>query len=80
MKKIFTSRNLTYVDLAKSLLESDGLTCFTKNEHSAHSAAGGLGYAMAFAWPEIWVNDDDEERAKDIIEQYKVNQDAGNDE
>jgi len=67
VKQVFTSHNLSRVDLVKSLLESDGIVCLMKNEHGAHTAGGGFGFAMAFAWPEIWVSDDDVARAENIV-------------
>jgi hypothetical protein len=72
MKKVYTSRNLSHVDLARTLLESSGIECHLRNEHSAHTAAGGVGFAMPFAWPEIWVKESDSEIAENIISQFQA--------
>ncbi|MFT5242056.1 MAG: hypothetical protein ACI9X0_003045 [Kiritimatiellia bacterium] len=69
MEKVFTSPNLSDVDLVKTLLTADGILCHLQNQHSAHGAAGGFG-AMAFAWPEVWVAEGDVEAAKCIIQGF----------
>ena len=71
MKKVYTSSIVAECDLIKTRLESDGVRCMLKNEHGSMSA--GIGYpianspSLAFAWPEVWVNDGDEEEALKII-------------
>ncbi len=71
MKKVFSSRNLTEVDFVKSLLEAEGVEAFLRNEHSAHTAAAGFGFAMAFAWPELWVADEQVQAASEIVSRFK---------
>ena len=64
--------------MVRLLLESDGIECLVKNEYGAHTAGGGIGFAMAFAWPEIWVSDNDAARAEVIITQFrKAGEDKG---
>ena len=70
MIRVFTSRSLAQVDFVRSLLESDGIQCFLKNEFGAHTAGGGVG-AMAFSWPEIWVDEADAEEARALVRQYE---------
>jgi len=71
MKKVFTSSNVTECDLIRSQLDSASITAILKNERG--SMAVGVGYpipnypSVAFAWPEIWVHDEDEQDALSII-------------
>lgn len=76
MMRVFAARFLTRVDFVRSLLESDGIPCFIKNEHGAHTAGGGFGSAMAFTWPEIWVDEEDYERAAELVAQFKGDSDT----
>ena len=66
MKKMYANENRFLVINVKNIIESYGIDTILKNEF----AQGAIGEISAFdAWPEIWVlNDNDYERALDIIE------------
>lgn len=53
MEKLFSSSNTVELYLLKSLLESEGIICFIKNEYPP--AAGELPPVSAM--PELWVMD-----------------------
>ena len=64
MKKIFTDNNLTHCDMVKAILNEEGIDVFLKNENICNTAGGSIVGALGFAWPEIWVlNDDSYDRA-----------------
>jgi hypothetical protein len=71
MKQVFTNPSVIPCDLIKSVLEADGISVTIKNELG--SAAAGYGLPMPdnpslpWAWPEVWVNDEDYERAAELI-------------
>ena len=67
MKKIFTSQNLTRCDLVRGLLEANGIEAVLKNEHACNTAAASIVGGLAFAWPEVWVNDEDEQESVGIL-------------
>ncbi len=69
MIRIYTSRSLFEVDFIRSLLEADGIPTVLKNEFGAHTAGGGFG-AMAFSWPEIWIDPQHAEQARTLIADY----------
>lgn len=78
MKKVFTAPSVVPCDMLKSLLESNGITSIIKNERG--SAIAGVGYPVptspspTFAWPEIWVHDDDFGKASEIASQVQSDQ------
>jgi hypothetical protein len=59
MKKIFTSPNLTRCDLVLGVLEQSGINAMLKNELAYNTAGASIVGALGFAWPEVWVNDED---------------------
>lgn len=74
MKKVWSSPSLVQCDLLKALLESDGIACIMKNENNARFA--GIGYplfsgqTLDFAWPELWVPDDQFEEANELVMEF----------
>jgi hypothetical protein len=74
MKKVWSSPSLVQCDLLKSILEGDGIICVIKNEYNARAA--GIGYplfsgqSLAFAWPELWVPDDQYEEASEVVDAF----------
>ena len=74
MKKVWTTPSLVQCDLVKAILESEGVTCLIRNETNARFA--GIGYpmpsgqALLFAWPELWVPDEQLEIATEIVEGF----------
>ena len=65
MKKVFTHENRLIVFHIKNILYDEGIECLIKNEFSA----GGAGDLAPFdTWPELWVNDSEEGKARDLVE------------
>jgi len=75
MKKIFTDPSVVPCDILKSILEAQGIKVMIKNERG--SASAGVGYPIpgmpsaAFAWPEVWVNDEGFQKAQSILSEWK---------
>lgn len=67
MKKIYTSRNLTHCDMIRSFLEANGISSVMKNELSCYTAGASIVGGLAFAWPEVWVNDEDMQTAEETL-------------
>ncbi len=67
MKKIYSSPNLTHCDMVRGLLEQSGIDAMLKNELACSTAAASIVGTLAFAWPEVWVNDEDEQTAAECI-------------
>ncbi len=63
MKKLFASQTLTECDLVRSFLEGMGVQTMLKNECTSRTAGVGMLGGLPFAWPEVWVNDEDYEEA-----------------
>lgn len=78
MKMIFTDPSVVPCDLLKGCLEVQGLRVILKNERG--SACAGVGYPIpfmpsaTFAWPEVWVADEDVDAAARIVAEMKQNQ------
>lgn len=65
MKLIYTHDNSIVVGNANALLQQEGIRTQLRNEF----ASGAVGELSAIdSWPEIWVSDLDEERARIIVE------------
>ncbi len=81
MKKIFTAPSVVPCDMLRALLDSAGVPAMIKNEHG--SAIAGIGYpvaaspSVAFAWPEVWVNEEDFEKAAELLAQFQAGQSDG---
>lgn len=74
MKKIFSSPNLSHCDMVRVCLEQNDIPCTIKNEHTSRMAGGGAGVitgaALGYAWPEVWVlNDEYMQSAHDCLQQ-----------
>ena len=67
MKRIYTSRNLTHCDMVLGILEQSGIDAMLKNELACSTAGASIVGSLAFAWPEVWVNDEDEQTAVECI-------------
>lgn len=65
MKRIYTSDNFMLAGQIKSLLETNHIDCFMKNE----CLTGGIGELPPIeCWPEVWIrNEADEIKANTII-------------
>ena len=74
MKKVFTSQDLVEVEMLKEGLEDAGIPCTIKNQRTA-GLAGVVPFTEVF--PELWVlNDEDYDRAKELLEVPKTGIDA----
>ena len=66
MKKVFTNPSVVPCDLLKGLLEASGIPAMIKNERGSASAGEAWpipqSISAAFAWPEVWVPDDRQEK------------------
>lgn len=67
MKKIYTSRNLTHCDMICSFLEANGIPSVLNNEHACYTAGASIVGGLAFAWPEVLVNDEDMQTAEKTL-------------
>ena len=64
MKKLTSADSLVTIHHYRNVLESEGIHCTLKNQHLL-GAIGELPFLEC--WPEIWVDDFQEERAKAIV-------------
>ena len=72
---IFTDPSVVPCDMLKGMLEGSGIRVLIKNE----LGSGGVGLgnpipsmiSLVFAWPEVWVGDDDYEVAAAIVADMK---------
>lgn len=75
MRLIFTAPSVVPCDFLRSLLEAEGIPSLLKNEGG--SSIVGQGFPMfdapelPWAWPEVWVNDEDYETATLIAEDFQ---------
>jgi hypothetical protein len=75
MKKLFTAPSLITCDMLHSLLDSEGIPCVLKNEGGSAMTGTSLpipgASEMAWAWPEVWVNDEDFDVASEIAAEFQ---------
>ena len=77
MKKLFTSPYLMECDQLRMELSSSNIDAVMKNEFGQSLGLGGMfGGAAAFAWPEIWVQDEDYEKAVGLLNNRQTTNDA----
>ena len=69
MKKVFVSQSLVEVEMRKECLEQAGIRCMIKNQRSS-SLAGEIPFTEVF--PELWVQDEDYDRARRLLEEGLV--------
>jgi hypothetical protein len=68
MKKIYTAQTPQEAYLVKGILEEDGIPVMIQGEHMS-SLIGGV--PLSDTYPTVWVkHDEDEERAKALIEAF----------
>ena len=78
MRRVFENSSVIPCDLIKSVLEAAGIEATIRNELG--SAAAGCGWpvpdnpSLPWAWPEVWVNDEDYEQALEVIANTKTDQ------
>jgi hypothetical protein len=71
MKEIFTAPNVIPCDLLKAILEAHGIRSFIKYEHGSpifgiEDPASSCPFPP-FAWPKVWVQDEDFPQANEIV-------------
>ena len=73
MKKVFSSDNQMIAGFLQGILENENIKCFIKNQ----ALSGGIGeLPPTECWPELWVVDDDDyQKALNIIEQVNLETD-----
>lgn len=68
MRKLYATPSLSECDVLKSILESNEIKCFIKNETNWYATASVVADTM----PEIWIiNDDQFEEALAILTESK---------
>lgn len=75
MKEVFTASNVIPCDLFKSVLDAAGILSMIKNEGGSAMTGNALpvpaGSELPWAWPEVWVNDEDFEVASQIAVDFR---------
>lgn len=65
MKLLYTHENKIIVENARNCVREEGIELILRNEFSS----GGMGELSPMeTWPELWVNDSDFDRAKEIVD------------
>ena len=56
------------------MLEAEGIPCVIGNEYGTQLLGYGLpipgGSALAWAWPEVWILEEDVQRAEPILKEF----------
>lgn len=80
MKRVFTAPNVVPCDFLRSMLDAAGIESMFKNEGGSHVAGTGFpvpaGSELPWAWPEVWVNDEDFEVALEIASDFQRQNEA----
>jgi len=75
MKKVFSAPSVIPCDFLKALLEAEGIPCFIRNEFGTHLLGYGFpvpgGSALPWAWPEVWIPEEDMPRAQPLIDKAR---------
>ena len=75
MKKVFSAPSVIPCDFLKSILESNGIDSMIKNEQGSGPTGYGLPIAsypsLDWAWPEVWVRDEDFVVASEIVANFR---------
>ena len=65
MKRVYSSPLITIVENVKNVLELHGIRCIVRNQHLS-TALGEI--PPIECWPQLWVAEEDAERASQIID------------
>ena len=65
MQRVHTTRTLADAHLARSVLENDGIRAELRNDQLAGTEGGGP--VSPEMWPQVWVADEDVERAAAVL-------------
>jgi hypothetical protein len=75
MKTVFSAPSVIPCDLFRSVLDAAGIDSMLKNEGGAAITGYALpvpaGSELPWAWPEVWVNDEDFEAASQIAADFR---------
>ena len=75
MKRVFTAPNVVSCDFLRSMLSAAGIDSMFKNEGGSAIVGYGwpvpAGSALSWAWPELWVNDEDFDVASQIAADFE---------
>ena len=75
MKLVFTAPSVVPCDFLRTLLDVEGIPSMLKNEGCSSIVGRGLPMFNApelpWAWPEVWVNDEDSEAAMAIAQEFQ---------
>jgi len=75
MKKVFSAPSVIPCDLLRSVLDAAGIDSMYKNEGGSAITGNALpvpaGSELPWAWPEVWVNDEDFEAASQIVAEFR---------
>jgi len=75
---VFTARSVVPCDFLKAMLESEGIPCVLRNEYGTSLLSQGYpvpgGSALVWAWPEVWIPEEDVERAMPLVESFQRSQ------
>ncbi len=75
MKRILTATNVIPCDFLRSMLDAYGILSALKNEGGSAMTGNALlvpsGSELPWAWPEVWVNDEDFEVASQIAADFQ---------
>ena len=69
MRRIFSFRDRAAVTILQGLLADEGIESVVQNENMA-AVSGRVPFELAA--PEVWVRDEDEERALQMVEQFET--------
>ena len=64
MQQVFTNQSIALAGSVRSYLEEHDIPCQLRNEYSS-SVMGEVSFFLV--WPELWVADDNAQRALDLI-------------
>jgi len=80
MKKVFTDPSVVPCDLMSAFLRGCGIESIIKNERGSGIAGEGWPIpgnpSLAWAWPEIWVRDEQFEEALSIVKDVQDSKDS----
>ncbi len=58
--------------MVRGVLELSGIDAMLKNELACSTAGGSIVGTLAFAWQEVWVNDEDAEAAVECLRDSRL--------
>jgi hypothetical protein len=75
MKRVFRAPSVIPCDFLRSMLDAAGIDSMFKNESGSAATGNALpvpsGSELPWAWPEVWVNDEDFELASQIAADFQ---------